>query len=286
MLGQSTTMNELVKYAHNPDWFAQLKADGHRHLVEITDGQVEVLNRSGKPKVTGVSHAIMGEFEAFDQGHWVFDGEQVNNRLLLFDLPVAGSLINEQTTFEERYRALELLFMEWQPDPSRIVLLPCARTEAEKFAMAKAAQDERREGIMLRHRSGLYQPGGRSAHLLKCKFVKEADCIIYATNIDGHDNVELVLLDPEDVYPQAPNYPEGVRPIGRASAIGKKPTPEAGQVWEVRYLYVVDPQDPRLYQPRLVRMRTDKEYHECLVDQIEDSFTDKELNLEKNRSIM
>jgi hypothetical protein len=74
-------------------------------------------------------------------------------------------------------------------------------------------------------------------------------------------------------------------PVGSASAIGKKPKPEKLQVWEVRFLYVVDQDRPRLYQPRLMRLRTDKEIQECLVDQIANAFTDKNL-ADKVRSEM
>jgi ATP-dependent DNA ligase len=278
MLAESTTMDRLPDYARDDKWWAQLKADGQRYLIEINDGAITVVNRAGQPKTTMVSHAVLGEFEKFDKGHWVFDGELVGTQLLIFDLPVAASLIGANTPFEERYAALELLFNEWQPDPAKVQLLPCARTEAEKTALAKTAQNDRREGIMLRHRQGIYQPARRSHHLLKAKFVKDIDVIVTALRHEGKDNAVLSLLDPAN---------DRVVEVGRASTIGKKPEPQVGQVWETRFLYVVDPANPRLYQPRLIRCRDgEKELHECLIDQIEDSFTDKVLNLEKNRAEM
>lgn len=46
-----------------------------------------------------------------------------------------------------------------------------------------------------------------------------------------------------------------------------------GDVWVVTYLYVTDPQHPRLVQPRLVRSRDDKTAAECLIEQFADSGT-------------
>jgi ATP-dependent DNA ligase len=277
MLAESITMDQLPRYARDDNWCAQLKADGHRYLVEVNDGVVTVVNRAGMPKTSLVNHATLGEFEAFDKGRWVFDGELVDNQLLIFDLPVATTLIGEHSPFEERYQALELLEREWKPNPSRIQLLPCAWSEEEKLLLAKTAQNERREGIMLRHRQGIYRPGTRSHELLKAKFVKDIDVIVTALRHENKDNAVLSLLDPEN---------NRVVNIGRASTIGKKPEPQVGDVWEVRFLYVVDPDDPKLYQPRLMRKRDDKGLHECLIDQIADAFTDKDLNLTKNRSQM
>lgn len=278
MLAESANIADLPKYVNDDNWWSQIKADGHRFLIEIIDGKVSVLNRSGMPKTTGVSPVILRCFDPFDAGHWVFDGELVGSRLLIFDLPIAGALVGPNSTFEQRYRALQLLFNEWQPEPTRVELLPCAKTPDEKLALAHTAQHEQREGVMLRHRSGVYAPGRRSSFLLKVKFVKEADCIISDVGTGGHDNVSLTLLDPKREYSRT-----GIVNVGSASAIGKKPKPEVGDVWEVRFLYVVDPKRPRLYQPRLIRKRDDKGLDECLIDQIALAFTDKELQL-KNRS--
>lgn len=274
MLAESANIADLGRYVNDDMWWAQIKADGHRFLIEIEDGKVTVLNRAGMPKVTGVSPVILRCFEPFDEGHWIFDGELVGSRLLIFDLPVAGSLVGPKSDFQGRFHALQLLFSEWQPDPTRVELLPCAKTPDEKLALAKSAQAEQREGIMLRHRALMYAPGRRSSMLLKVKFVKEADCIIHEIGSDGHDNVSLTLLDPERKYSGT-----GIVNVGNASAIGKKPKPQVGDVWEVRFLYVVDRAKPRLYQPRLMRKRTDKALHECLVDQIDNAFTDKDLQL-------
>jgi hypothetical protein len=166
-----------------------------------------------------------------------------------------------------------------------VVVLPVHTGGDVKVALVSAAEKEQREGVMLRHVSAPYRSGGRSSQLLKCKFTKECDAIVIDTNTNGHENVELALLDPELKFPSAPGYPEGILPVGSASAIGKRPRPQKLDVWEVRYLYCVDPQAPRLYQPRLMQKRTDKGIEECLVDQLANSFTDKTLELKMRENM-
>jgi ATP-dependent DNA ligase len=273
MLAETMDIDDFPKYVKDDDWATQYKADGHRLLVHIENGQVTALGRNGQAKVSGLSHTLLAQFEAFKDGTWTFDGELIGSQLVLFDVACAGSHAQPDTPFKERYRVLEVLYRQvWQPDPQVIGLLPVAWTADDKLAMARAAEQEKREGIMFRHIHGHYKNGGRSSHLLKCKFTKEADCIVTDLNVDGHDNVELTLLDPEGIYTS-----DGFLNVGRASAIGKRPKPEKMDVWEVRFLYVVDPAAPRLYQPRLIQKRVDKELHECTVDQIAHAFTDKDL---------
>jgi ATP-dependent DNA ligase len=267
MLAESIDPSALPRYARDPDWWVQLKADGHRFIIEVSEGKVEVWNRAGMPKTANVPHAVLREFDCFATGHWVFDGEIVGYRLMLFDLVVAGGIAGPQTRFDERFFTLTTLFEEWSPNPEHVVLLECARSEAEKRAMMDKARSEHREGVMLRNVAGTYQ-AGRRPQLIKCKFTKEADCIVTATNVNGHNNVVLSLLDP---------LHDRVVEVGRASANGKTPVPEVGDVWEVKFLYVVDPAAPRLYQPRLVRRRFDKDLDECLLHQLDHSFTNKDL---------
>jgi hypothetical protein len=278
MLAESITLANLPTYIRDDQWVAQLKADGHRLLVSVEDGKVSALGRNGQPKMSGLTHRLMSQFEQFDTGQWVFDGELIGSQLVLFDLLYAAGHCEPTYPFSERYEVLSVLYRDvWQPDQSVVGLLPVSRGADAKLTLVREAEAEQREGVMLRHLTGQYRGGARSSHLLKCKFTKEADCIIYDTNTNGHENVELVLLDPDGRFPQAPGYPEGILPVGSASAIGKKPTPQKLDVWEVRFLYVVDPDRPRLYQPRLMRKRTDKDLQECVVDQIATAFTDKNL---------
>jgi ATP-dependent DNA ligase len=276
MLAETATMADLPKLLTDDKWVAQLKADGHRYLIVIENGKMSVLNRAGQPKVSMVDAAIAAQFAVFTTGTWIFDGEIVGNQLLLFDLAQAGAEIATTNPFTERYQVLSVLYNDvWQPDPNLVALLPVAAGETAKRALLAQAERECKEGIMMRHVDGTYQPGRRSRQLLKVKFTKTVDAIILRTGDGGKENVTLALLDPIN---------NRIVEIGRASAIGKKPAPTMGQVWEIEYLYVVDPKAPRLYQPRLKMLRTDKELHECLFNQLDGCYTDKSVNLEKDRT--
>ena len=320
MLAEPIDIDDLGIYLLDDGWWTQRKADGHRLLVEVTDGQIKVWNRQGMTKSSGVTHAILAQFEEFDAGHWVFDGELVDGRLLLFDLPQAGSIVTPITHFEDRYLTLSTLMEQWHPDPAHVQLLSCGRTTEEKVTMFETAQNEHGEGLILRLRSGVYQTG-RRPQLRKAKFTKDGDFIVINTKQDGHNNVVLALLDPAN---------DRVVEVGRASANGKRPVPAIGDVWSATYLYVVDRAAPRLVQPRITLRRSHLEYsiydvadklvkgplhsreeaeaefatgrypdchvaavavgdklmHECLIDQLDHAYTDKNIRETKTRSDM
>lgn len=260
MLADSADVHELDSYIADVKWWIEQKFDGQRMLVVIDNGEIKVLNRQGMPKVTNLHPAIVDQFADFTTGQWVFDGELLDGCLQVFDMPQAGGLVAPDTRFAERRIALEALLEQgvWTPDPAYVQLTHCAKTTDDKAKLAKIAQDDQCEGVMLKHVDGAYQPAKRSRRMLKCKFTHDLDAIITAVGHDGKDNAVLSLLDPEAGK---------VVEIGRASTIGKKPTPAVGDVWLVTYLYFTDA-DRRLYQPRLVSKRTDKDYSECLVDQL------------------
>lgn len=277
MLADSIKFDDLASYIVNPSWVAQLKADGQRLVVTVEDGVVSAIGRDGQEK-NGLTHKLLGQFEPFDVGRWVFDGEIISGQLHLFDLIEGGAHVTQLSPFSDRWLALSILYRElWKPDPAVVSLLPVAVTETEKLGLVQTAADEKREGIMLRNLNGQYLWGRRSSHLLKCKFTKEVDAIVLRVGDEGKENVTLGLIDPDG---------DRIVEIGRASAIGKKPTPQPMDVWEVTYLYVVAPENPRLYQPRLVRKRDDKELSECLFSQLDHAYTNKVIDLEKNRKKM
>lgn len=65
--------------------------------------------------------------------------------------------------------------------------------------------------------------------------------------------------------------------IGNVTTIGKGGPGgiQVGQVVEVAFLYVVNPEHPVLYQPRILRVRTDKGAAECSTDQLVGMHTDR-----------
>lgn len=130
------------------------------------------------------------------------------------------------------------------------------------------------EGIMLKDIRASYATGKRSSAIRKVKFWKSAEVIISEKHIDGKDNAGMVMLcldhDNDCPHPGC----TGTVNVGSVSIIGKGPV-EVGDVFEVKFLYVVSRSDPRLYQPSLLRKRLDKQYGECTIDQIDAFYTNK-----------
>lgn len=272
MLADSTEPRQLDRYIDDNNWWMNQKLDGDRLLIYVENGVVNALNRKGREKTRGVNHRLLAPFEEFNAGRFVFDGELLGDGMLhIFDVPFATSLgVERNTPLDERTKVLDMIFDLWHP--TGIVKVATARTAAEKALMVKIAMESQLEGVMIKRANGLYV-NKRSSSWLKAKFVKDADFIVTAIGQEGKTNAVLGLIDPDRGT---------VVEVGRASAIGKA-NPQPGEVWTVRYLYCVDPRNPRLYQPRLMHRRTDKQLSECTIDQLDGSYTDRNYIITKSR---
>jgi predicted DNA-binding WGR domain protein len=256
---------QIDRMLDNAQWHTQVKLDGDRVMIEIVDGQVSALNRSGQPKVKNVGAAMLEPFRHLTEGRWVFDGEVVDRTLWLFDMPAAGLFHDEQEPFSARYAALCAVLAVLPHDDAAIQLVATAEKTSEKRSMFTDSFDAGKEGVIFRDVDAHYESGKRSPVLVKHKFLNEADCFVTAVGAKGKESVELGVFDAQDIE----------RVVGNASTIGKTPTPKLGDVWEVRFLYVVSPDHPRMVQPRLVRLRTDKAAAECSIEQFAGAVTDK-----------
>lgn len=261
--------NAVKKLLGANRWWAQLKLDGDRVVVEVVSGTVSVLNRQGQPKVKNVSSAMLAPFNNLTEGRWVFDGEVVGRTLWLFDMLAAGDFHDESAPFMVRYDNLQTVLDVLNPPEEHVQLLGVAKTSDEKNALHLSALEDGKEGIILRDCKGEYEPGKRSTLLIKHKFLNEADCIVSEVGVGGKESVSLVVYDKDGKTVQ----------VGSASTIGKTPTPKVGDVWEVRFLYVVEPNHPKMVQPRLMRIRKDKTADECFIEQFASAVTDKEVKV-------
>lgn len=248
------------------NWWTEQKFDGKRVLILIEDGEVTVLNRRGEP--CGFNVLVEQDFKTeFRQagGTWVFDGEMVGSTYWIFDMPRAGTLPSD-APFHLRRSIMESFFTAWNP-PERIRLARCAKTTEEKEEMLAKLAGGGAEGIMLKRVNGLYFPGKRSDSWAKYKFWKSCEVVVLETGVDGKSNARMAMIDPDSDAP--------VKDVGTVSTLGKwAEIVEPGCVLEVKYLYAVDRNSPKLYQPNILRVRDDKPAIECTLDQLE--FTDKE----------
>jgi ATP-dependent DNA ligase len=260
----------------NSDWVAQFKYDGDRVVIEVTDGAIRVLNRQGEEKTRNISHGHLLPFSALHSGRWVFDGEVVGRTLVLYDMATATdgktTWAQERSPFAVRYcvltriaKLLGIPEVATAAHDASVVLAPTAHGTLAKERFLATAITEQREGIILRHIKGAYESGRRSSTLIKHKLIKDADVIITSL----HDTKQSATLAVHDVD-------GALIEVGAASTIGKGSV-NVGDVWVVTFLYVTDPQNPRLFQPRLVNKRDDKSTNECTISQFADAGTSKKI---------
>jgi predicted DNA-binding WGR domain protein len=262
MLAETAAPDQLESYLTNDQYVAQLKLDGDRFVVEVLDGVVQVFNRQGVPKTSNVAEAVLAPLRQLSEGRWVFDGEIIGRKLWLFDLLDAGGHLAPDAPFRLRHTALTTVLQSLNPDEASIGLLGyVAGTEAKRELLA-TARAENREGIIIRDAEAAYQPGRRSRGLLRLKFLRELDAhVVEVATSTGKQNAALAVYD---------DLGQAVA-IGKVSTIGKGAV-AVGDVVEVRFLYTVG---DRLFQPRIVRVRTDKTGAECSARQLEGTRTNK-----------
>lgn len=250
-LATSTDLPVVGHYVIDDSWVAEQKLDGHRiMLVGPGTGAPAAITRNGtsytRPLPTAVRNWTVPA--SYDTAPFVLDGELVGQTYWVFDFLLAGGELND-TPLRDRRVILEQFFNMFPDAPFKLV--PQARTSAEKEALMERAVADNLEGLIFKRADSRYFPGSRSPHWLKAKFVATVDVVIMDVRDDGKDSAKLgIVRDCELVE------------IGRCSLIGK-PAVVVGDVVEVRYLYVPDRAKPRLYQPTLLRVRTDKGPLEC-----------------------
>lgn len=266
MLADPADVNRLVAFVEDPHYALEPKLDGHRLLVSVHRGLVTVVNRDGErsqhtPLLTDEAHrAAYRSLPRGLDGNVVLDGELIDGVLWVFDLPVCldNGLypVATSTGFSHRRAVLEALFATWEPDPRLFRLVESATTQEDKARLALRIRREQGEGLMAKLLTGVYRAGGRSAQVLKLKFVTEADLVVIGLGYQSKDNAVLGVLFPNE---QAP------REIGRASTLGKGAI-AIDDVVVVRYRHLSA--GGRLVNPRIIRRRTDKPMAECTADQL------------------
>lgn len=252
MLAHSMDLSVVERYVTSPEWVAQQKLDGDRVLVHKTDDDVVALNRDGIPRRNAVPACAYKPFRELP-GEWVLDGELIDGELWLFDMPLAAGRVLPTTPFHLRASVLERFFAGWRPDRC-VRLLPTAWTATDKARLLEQVDAQHGEGLVFKHRDGLYRSGRRSGQMLKAKFTKTADVVVTAIGVDGHCNCHVAVFNNGQLVP-----------VGSVSLLGK-PAVCSGDVIEVRYLYASA--TFQLYQPRMVRLRPDKAPTACTLDQL------------------
>jgi ATP-dependent DNA ligase len=243
-------------YLTDEGWAVEEKLDGVRCLA-VGGVTVTLMGRNGQELSDDRSRKL-AELKAqlrIPRG-FVLDGElMADGTYHVFDIPRAGDLITAATPYATRRQALATVLGALAAP--RVILHPTATTADEKLATWERVQAERGEGVVLKR---LDSPaplnGKRHAWGLKAKLVKELDAVVLTTRADGTDSATFGLYDGEQLVE-----------VGRVGIGGKaKAAIAPGDVICIRYLYIGS--NGRLYQPRVVAIRSDKGARECLLTQM------------------
>lgn len=260
-LAQEAALTTMPTLAVDDDVVFEQKLDGHRVMLVSPGGDAEpiALTRNGQPYTKGLPRRVREwRFpEGNGYGEMILDGELVGDTYWVFDMP-RSSANDETTPLRVRRYALEQVFEFLTQGCSAMRLVPQAKTTDEKRALAERALKDNFEGLVVKRKESPYRAGGRTGEWMKLKFVTTVDCIVAGVRTDGKDSVDLCLIGPGTQFVD----------VGRASLIGKEKggVISKGDVIEVRYLYTGA--GGRLYQPTILRKRTDKPFHECTIDQL------------------
>lgn len=237
------------------DWVVEQKVDGTRCIITVTPNTVTFTASNGETLRHSASLIHVANLKrSLPVGNYVLDGELLwTGDFWAFDIVSLSDADLSAMTSGQRRGLLEKTFDNFDFGPN-VHLLPQARGLEEKLTLFKRVYEANGEGVILKHIGKKYEYGKRVVHQLKLKFTKTVDCIVTARNVNGKNNARLAV------------YEDGVlRDIGGCSMIGK-PDAQVGDVVEVKYLYATEDLD--IYQPTLLKIRTDKAASDCLLDQL------------------
>lgn len=261
MLCQPIDSARLLELVSDDRWAMSQKLDGIRLLVEVKDGKAKAFNRYGDPAplISAVSTPLA---RTLPNGHFVLDCELLKHtpedvKLMVFDLPMAGTVITPRDHYFRRLEALQNLaeIGGWN-DNAMIGVLAVATDHFSKVRLVRRLEESNAEGVIIRRTSAPYLQGKRSPDLLKYKFIKDVDCVVMELGRDGKKNLVLGLYENGEL-----------KEVGACTALaGDGPGIRVGAVVTVKYLYAS--KDRRLIQPTYPVVRMDKRPEDCDFDQL------------------
>lgn len=279
-LADSIDIKDIKQYLQNDQWCLEQKLDGDRILMKITDGVPQPLNRNGDPYSKRIPQGILYDCSGEKRftGTWYLDGELLNEKFYIFDIPTVERsndrvipfkdnwkvntkrILDEATPYYQRRAFLTRMFDAWKP--SSCVLVYSAVGEEQKRELLADVKQANGEGVMLKEQQSPYYPGRRSRFTLKAKFTKTMEAFITEVSPTGKRSVALGVINREKGSAFGEIVDIGSVTMSDANLAKSK----VGQVIEVRYLYCGN--GHRLYQPAFLRFRDDKLATQCTADQL------------------
>jgi bifunctional non-homologous end joining protein LigD len=190
--------------ADTKDWAFEFKWDGVRAIVFVDGGRVQATSRNDKdltesfPELRAIgdflgsrSAILDGEIVAFDESGRP-DFGRLQQRL---HLTGAGRITARARDFAASYLAFDLLYLEGrllfaEPYDARRRLLESLKLAGEGFATPRAypgsegrevllaAKERGLEGVLVKRRNSVYQPGRRSDDWIKAKNFRNQEVVI------------------------------------------------------------------------------------------------------------
>lgn len=184
------------------EWFAERKYDGVRLIVEVDGGKRDLFNQktitawSRNGNQWSLPQRILNTLNQFPDG--VYDGELIVpgarsygvvdlgnfelREFVMFDvLHASGVDLTMNVTYEQRRGVLQSLYnLGRTSDRGEVIQSPGVQlaerweinSEAEALYRFGMVIEEDGEGLILKHKNGVYVPGIRSKHFIKLKDLK------------------------------------------------------------------------------------------------------------------
>jgi len=247
MLAENFDGGDLKPYFADEHYAVEQKFDGHRILLHTKNGEVTPFQRDGKTSqhyAKFQTPSWISNVLGFRGKEVVLDGELIDDKLHVFDVPYFEGYLEGRDPFERRRILLEALF-EVGHFNEHLRLVTSVSKSDEKIEMFRRCLDQKAEGIIIKDIDSFYAPG-RHRSMLKLKFTRTADLMIVSIGQDGKNSAEVAATDDE--------HDEAVI-VGKVSLNGKEKV-KLGDIVEVEYLYVGV--HGRLTQPRMKFVRRDK----------------------------
>lgn len=244
LAGRSIDPAELEAYITDDTWLMQPKYDGHRVILKVSDGELDVLNRNGEISQHADDIKKNVRPEHFPWDSFALDCEYLltAGMLIAFDCVRPFPVAYNKRLQDIENPKLKIAF-------ENLIPITTAKNEPEKRRLLGLVVDHDGEGLMLHKALSSYR-SGRSNDLVKCKFTKALDAVVMETDIGDRQSFS---------YGQYDNNGNLVQ-IGTAKQLYPV---SPGDVVEVRYLHRSD--SGRLVQPVLLRVRDDKAPEECTI---------------------
>lgn len=222
-------------------WCVQEKYDGKRMLLRKSGGVLTAANRDG----LGIGYPqAYATALAQVPGDFVLDGESVGENYFVFDLLEIGTRDLRGVSYRMRLATLQAHFCNLG-SAVQVAATVIGGGKRRFLARLRAAG---KEGIVFKDLDAPWSAGrpATGGTALKLKFWASCSCVVLRVNA----NRRSVVLGLDG------------RSVGNVTIPPNHGIPEAGQVVEIRYLYVTGP-GGSLYQPIYLGVRDDISLDDC-----------------------